>query len=70
MKEKLIILSPQGFVKEFWNKTKHHKTFISAYEELEKEHIELVGKRKYSDYNSFRICRYRKTKETMLHKKR
>jgi hypothetical protein len=70
MKNKFIILSPQGFVKEFWNKTKHHKTFISAYEELEKEYIELVGKRKYSDYNSFRICRDRKTKETLLQKKR
>ena len=43
---------------------------IAAYEDLEKEYRETFGKRRYADYNSFRICRDRKTKETMLHKKR
>ena len=63
------IYSATGFVREFWEKVKEHKTLKSAYETVEKEHIEIFGKRKYSDYNSFRVCRDRKVKETMLHKK-
>tara|TARA_R110002095_G_scaffold209678_2_gene196418 strand:+ start:430 stop:630 length:201 start_codon:yes stop_codon:yes gene_type:complete len=63
------IYSATGFVREFWEKVKEHKTLKSAYESLEREHIEIFGKRKYSDYNSFRVCRDRKVKETMLHKK-
>lgn len=70
IKEKLILISADGFVKEFWRKTKKHKTLIGAYEELETEYIEIFGKRRYSDYNSFRICRDRKTKATMLHNKK
>jgi hypothetical protein len=54
------IYSATGFVREFWEKVKEHKTLKSAYESLEKEHIEIFGKRKYSDYNSFRVCRDRK----------
>ena len=63
------IYSATGFVREFWDKVKEHKTLKSAYESVEKEHVEIFGKRKYSDYNSFRVCRDRKVKETMLHKK-
>ena len=63
------IYSATGFVREFWEKVKEHKTLKSAYESVEKEHVEIFGKRKYSDYNSFRVCRDRKVKETMLHKK-
>jgi len=63
------IYSAKGFVREFWERTKEYKTFKSAYESLEEEHIELFGKRKYSDYNSFRVCRDRKIKETMLRNK-
>ncbi len=63
------IYSANGFVREFWERTKEYKTFKSAYESLEKEHIDLFGKRKYADYNSFRVCRDRKTKETMLRNK-
>ena len=70
MKEKITLISADGFVREFWKRAKNHKTMIAAYEELEKEYRETFGKRRYADYNSFRICRDRKTKETMLHKKR
>ena len=69
-KDVLSLLSADGFVREFWDKAKEHKTLKGAYEAVEKDHIELFGKRKYSDYNSFRVCRDRKIKETMLHKKR
>ena len=70
MEEKLVLINADGFVKEFWKRTKSHKTLIAAYEELETEYQQTFGKRRYSDYNSFRICRDRKTKETMLHKNR
>ena len=66
----IYIYSASGFVREFWDRSKEYKTLKSAYESVEKEHIELFGKRKYSDYNSFRVCRDRKTKETMLHNKK
>ena len=63
------IYSADGFIREFWLRSKDYKYLKDAYESLEKEHIELFGKRKYSDYNSFRSCRDRKIKATMLHKK-
>ena len=63
------IYSANGFIREFWQRAKDYKYLKEAYESLEQEHIELFGKRKYSDYNSFRACRDRKTKATMLHKK-
>ena len=66
----IYIYSADGFVREFWDKTKNHKTLKSAYESVELDHIKLFGKRKYSDYNSFRVCRDRKIKETMLQNKR
>ena len=66
----IYIYSASGFVREFWDRSKEYKTLKSAYESVEKEHVELFGKRKYSDYNSFRVCRDRKTKETMLHNKK
>ena len=66
----IYIYSTSGFVREFWDRSKNYKTLKSAYESVEQEHIELFGKRKYSDYNSFRVCRDRKLKETMLHNKK
>lgn len=62
-KKILILLRADGFVQKFWEKTKHHNTYKAAYEELEKEYEDLFGSRRYSDYNSFRICRDRKTKK-------
>ena len=66
----IYIYSASGFVREFWDRSKEYKTLKSAYESVEQEHVELFGKRKYSDYNSFRVCRDRKLKETMLHNKK
>jgi|TARA_R100000654_G_scaffold7165_1_gene17908 hypothetical protein len=59
----LILLRADGFVRKFWEKTKNHKTYKAAYEELEKEYEGYFGQRRYSDYNSFRICRDRLTKK-------
>ena len=36
------IYSATGFVSEFWEKVKEHKTFKSAYESLEKENILII----------------------------
>ena len=66
----IYIYSASGFVREFWDRSKEYKTLKSAYESVEQEHVELFGKRKYSDYNSFRVCRDRKLKETMLRNKK
>ena len=66
----IYIYSADGFVREFWDRSKEHKTLKGAYESVEQQHIKLFGKRKYSDYNSFRVCRDRKLKETMLHNKK
>ncbi len=63
MKDKIILISADGFVREFWKRAKEHKTLIQAYENLEKDYKETFGKRRYSDYNSFRVCRDRKTKK-------
>tara|TARA_Y100001963_G_C6723056_1_gene420032 strand:- start:278 stop:490 length:213 start_codon:yes stop_codon:yes gene_type:complete len=69
IEDKIILISADGFVKEFWKRSKKHKTLIAAYEDLERDYEETFGKRRYADYNSFRICRDRKIKATMLQKK-
>ena len=56
----IYIYSADGFVREFWEQSKNFKTYKETYEAVEKKHIDLFGKRKYSDYNSFRVCRDRK----------
>ena len=59
----LILISADGFVRKFWEKTREHKTYKEAYEKLEQEYQDIFGKRRYSDYNSFRICRDRAAKK-------
>ena len=49
----IYIYSADGFVREFWDKAKEHKTLKGAYEAVEKDHIELFGKRKYSDPSGY-----------------
>ena len=58
----LALLSPNGFDERFWKYAKETKTYVEAYEKTEIEHAEHFGKRKYSDYNSFRNCRDRRIK--------
>lgn len=58
----LILISADGFVREFWERAKNYKTLKSCYEDLEKDYQNVFGKRRYSDYDSFRVCRDRKTK--------
>ena len=59
----LSLLSPEGFSKRFWEKSKEYKTYKEAYEKLEQDFEKHFGKRRYSDYDSFRVCRDRKLKK-------
>jgi hypothetical protein len=59
----LALLSPEGFDKRFWEIASKEKTYIQAYEELEKEYELHFGRRRYSDYNSFRICRNKRIRK-------
>ena len=61
-KKVLILISADGFVREFWNRAKNYDKLIDAYEDLEKDYTKHFGKRRYSDYNSFKTCRDRKIK--------
>ena len=61
-KDVLSLLSADGFVREFWERSKEHRTLKQAYEDVEKDFQKFFGQRRYSDYNSFRICRDRKIK--------
>ena len=47
----IYIYSADGFVREFWDKAKEHKTLKGSYEAVEQNNIELFGNRKSSDYN-------------------
>ena len=65
----LALLSPNGFDERFWEFAKETKTYVEAYEKTENEYEKHFGKRKYSDYNSYRNCRDKRIKEnaTKLH---
>ena len=39
----IYIYSADGFVREFWDKAKEHKTLKVAYEGVEKYHIKIFG---------------------------
>ena len=58
----LALPTPKGFDERFWKHAKESKTYIEAYEKTEMEHEKHSGKRRYSDYNSFRNCRDRRIK--------
>tara|TARA_B100000927_G_C16319232_1_gene410678 strand:- start:131 stop:334 length:204 start_codon:yes stop_codon:yes gene_type:complete len=61
--EIIALLNPDGFDKRFWKNTTKYKTYKEAYEKLEEEYELHFGKRRYSDYNSFRVCRNRRIKK-------
>ena len=66
----LALLSPKGFDERFWKYAKESKTYLEAYEKTEIEHNKYFGKRRYSDYNSYRNCRDKRIKRnaTKLHR--
>ena len=64
MDERIItLITPEGFDERFWDNAAHCKTYKIAYEKVEEEYESVFGKRKYSDYNSYRNCRDRRLKK-------
>jgi hypothetical protein len=47
-------MNPKGFDELFFRFVNDSKTYVDAYERAEKVHETLLGRRKYSDYDSYR----------------
>lgn len=58
---KLFISSTEGFEKRFFENMVFYITQEAAYEATERQYEFVVGKRKYSSFNSFRTLRDRRT---------
>lgn len=62
--ERLIkCLDAAGFIAEVQHRISKSKNMLQAYEELENEMQLFLGKRKFSDYTSFRVILYRQKKK-------
>lgn len=51
------INTPAGFDTEFWRQLAQHKTHQAAYEATEEIHSMYWGRKKYSNFESYRISR-------------
>ena len=51
---KHLTMTADGFEELFFNAARTSSTYMEAYEKVEVWHEETFGKRKYSEYNSFR----------------
>lgn len=51
------LLDGAGFNRLFDQEISQHRTYRRAYEALENERVDLLGRRLYSDYGSFRSSR-------------
>lgn len=58
----LKLLDLQGFIDYYYKICLDFDTNQEAYERVESIHLEYFGKRKYSNYNSFRSVRNRNLK--------
>ena len=56
-------LTAHGFEEVFFSEARTSSTYTEAYEKVEIWHEELFGKRKYSDYNSFRNTKTQRKKK-------
>jgi hypothetical protein len=59
----LKCLDAKGFISEVQHRISNKKNMLQAYEELENEMQIHFGKRKYSDYATFRVTLSRETKK-------
>ena len=59
----LKCLDAKGFINEVQHRISNQKNMLQAYEELENEMQIHFGKRKYSDYATFRVTLSRETKK-------
>ena len=62
-KKIISLLTADGFDKRFFELASETNTYKKAYENLEIEYENYFGKRKYSDYNSYRNCRDKRLKK-------
>jgi len=60
VKEIAKLADPLHFERRFWQLVPDHPTYEAAYEHLEKEFESIFKHRKYSSYDSFRVCRSRR----------
>lgn len=56
------LLTQEGFIEAFYEQCADYKTHEEAYEGVERLYERYFGKRKYSNFNSFRQVRDRITK--------
>ena len=54
--------TPEGFDDWFFEFMGDYTRYEEAYEATERNHINYFGRRMYSDYNSYRVCRDRRLK--------
>jgi len=55
----LELLELSGWVKQYWQMLPDYGTMEATYEALERKYERAFGKRKYSDFDSFRQGFYR-----------
>ena len=62
----LELMTLEGWVKRYWEMLPDYETMEATYEAIERQYIFAFGKRKYSDFASFKQCfyRYQKNKQT------
>ncbi len=56
------LLTPEGFEKKFYEFCVEYDTQFEAYEATERMYETYFGKRKYSEFNSFRVARQKRKK--------
>lgn len=60
---KHVTLTAEGFEEVFFDEVRTSSTYMEAYEKVEVWHEETFGKRRYSDYNSFRNTKTQRMKK-------
>ncbi|WP_390553562.1 hypothetical protein [Alistipes indistinctus] len=60
------LLSAEGFADYFFEMQDLYPSQMAAYERLEDFHINVMGRRRYSEFDSFRKTLYRRMKKERL----
>lgn len=55
-------LTSEGFEEVFFSQARTSSSYMEAYEKVEAWHEDTFGRRKYSDYNSFRNAKTQRHK--------
>lgn len=67
-KHYLQLLTVDGFIKRYLEMLCDYETCIETYNAVERQHEHAFGKRKYSDYDTFKVTlsRYSKSKKEIV----